>query len=62
MNAAEPERAWAPGLEPELPAYEQTILISEDAGYRQKFAEDKYGRLTEWAVVQLRRVEGRWHR
>ena len=62
MNAAEPERVWAPELEPEAPGFEQTILISDDVRYVQKFAEDAYGRLAEWAVVQLRRVEGRWHR
>jgi hypothetical protein len=62
MNAAEPERVWAPELEPEAPGFEQTILISDDVRYVQKFAEDTYGRLAEWAVVQLRRVEGRWHR
>jgi len=62
MNAAEPERVWAPELEPEAPGFEQTILISDDVRYVQKFAEDACGRIAEWAVVQLRRVEGRWRR
>jgi hypothetical protein len=26
VNAAEPERVWAPELEPEAPGFEQTIL------------------------------------
>lgn len=61
MNAAEPERPWAPELEPEEP-WEQEILISEDVRYQQKLAHDAYGRLADWAVVQMRRVEGRWLR
>jgi len=62
MNAAEPERAWAPELPPELPWYEQIFPISERVSYRQRLGEDAYGRLAEWAVVQMRRVEDQWQR
>ncbi len=62
MNAAEPERAWTPDLEPEWPPYEDTFPISEDARYVQKLGYDKYQRLAEWAVVQMRRDGDRWRR
>jgi hypothetical protein len=60
MNAAEPERVWTPDLEPEWPPYEDTFPISEDARYVQKLGYDKYQRLAEWAVVQMRRDGDRW--
>lgn len=62
MNAAEPERAWAPDLEPEWPPFEDTFPISEDARSVQKFSLDEYGRVAEWAVVQMRRDGDRWRR
>jgi hypothetical protein len=62
MNAAEPERSWAPDLEPEWPPFEDTFPISEDARHVQKFSLDEYGRVAEWAVVQMRRDGDQWRR
>jgi hypothetical protein len=62
MNAAEQERVWTPDLEPEWPPYEDTFPISEDARYVQRLGYDEYQRLTEWAVVQMRREDDRWCR
>ncbi len=62
MNAAEPEQPWAPEMEPEGPPWEIEILISEDVRCKQKFSQDVYGRVAEWAVVQLRRDGDRWRR
>lgn len=62
MGVGDPGHTWVPELEPEWPPWEQTFPISEDARYVQKFANDEYGRLTEWAVVQMRRDGDRWRR
>lgn len=62
MSAAEPDQPWYPELEPEWPPYEATFLISETTRYVQRLCYDEYQRLAEWAVVQMRRVEGRWQR
>ncbi len=62
MNAAEPDQTWTPDLEPEWPPYEDTFPISEDARYVQKFSLDEYGRVAEWAVVQMRSDGDRWRR
>jgi hypothetical protein len=61
MNAAEPERTGVPDLEPEWPPFEDTFPISEDARDVQKFSLE-YGRVAEWAVVQMRRDGDRWCR
>lgn len=53
---------WAPDLPAEEPPYEQTFAISAEARYIQRFGQDAYGRLVEWAVIQERRVDGRWLR
>jgi hypothetical protein len=42
--------------------FEDTFPISEDARYVQKFSLDEYGRVAEWAVVQMRRDGDRWRR
>jgi hypothetical protein len=62
MNAAEPEQPWAPDRPAEGHPYEATFLISEDAGYVQRYSNDEYGRIVEWAVVQMRRDGPRWRR
>lgn len=65
MNAAQPQQAWAPDLEPEWPPYEQWFPIVEDDDTRrviQKIGEDTYGRIAEWAVVQMRFDGEGWRR
>ena len=54
---------WSPPLPPEegLP-YEEKFPIGEDAHYIQSIGYDERGQVAEWAVIQMRRVEGGWQR
>jgi hypothetical protein len=58
----EPEEASADSLPSDRIEYEQTFPITEDAAYVQRFVMDDRDRIVEWAVIQLRRVNGRWRR
>jgi hypothetical protein len=42
--------------------YEQTFPIGENVAYVQRFVMDDRDRIKRWAVVQIRRVQGSWHR
>jgi hypothetical protein len=62
MNAAEPQRLWAPDLPPVGPPLEQEFPLSENASYVQRLSFDERGRLVHWVVVQRRRCDGEWRR
>lgn len=50
------------GRPPEETEYEQMFPISETVGYIQRFVMDDHDQIRQWAVVQVRRVGGRWQR
>jgi uncharacterized protein (DUF2344 family) len=54
------DEPWYPELPSVPPDYEQHFPISDTARYVLRLAHDEYMRLTEWAVVQLRRIDGDW--
>lgn len=49
---------WAPDL-PKVETYEQEFPVSDSASYLLKMDLDERNRLVEWAVIQLRSVNGR---
>ena len=53
---------WSPELPPEGVPYEQEFPISAEVSYIQRLEQDQYGRIVEWAVIQMRVVDGRHQR
>jgi hypothetical protein len=63
MSAAiEPDEDVVDGPPPAETEYQQTFPISAEASYVVRFVMDDHDRIKRWAVVQLRRVGGRWRR
>jgi hypothetical protein len=61
MSATSGDQPWAPGL-PAVEEYEQSFPISDSSSYVQRLGFDERGRIAEWAVIQMRKVDGKWQR
>lgn len=59
MSIAPAPAVWEPESPPDGDPYVQDFPISESAYFVQKLYHDERGRLVGWAVIQMRRRDGR---